>query len=134
MDNSESIKQLYLDTEIKHKNDIDKIKSALQDLLDFSYADNLLDAMNYTNATYNILKLNYLTMYISFYLQEKKIVQNQSIPVNTSLKLLLEQDWINNNTKEFLKKHFKESITQNIEYSQYLKDIDTYLENAHMFR
>ena len=131
--NSENIKQLYLNCEDNHKRDINKIKMALSNLLDNSNLDNLLDTLNYTNATYNTLKMQYLILYASLYLKEKKIIQNNDLPINTSLKLLLSQDWITQNTKDFLNKHYHKVLKDNLDYSQYLVDINTYLNNSKVF-
>ena len=131
--NSENIKQLYLICEDNHKKDINKIKMALSNLLDNSYLDSLLDTMNYTNASYNTLKMQYLILYASLYLKEKKIIQNNDLPINTSLKLLLSQDWITKNTKDFLNKHYSKVLKDNLDYSQYLVDINTYLNNSKVF-
>lgn len=131
--NSENIKQLYLNCEDNHKRDINKIKMSLSNLLDNSHIDDLLDTMNYTNATYNTLKMQYLILYASLYLKEKKIIQNNDLPINTSLKLLLSQDWITQNTKDFLNKHYSKVLKDNLDYSQYLVDINTYLNNSKVF-
>lgn len=134
LEGSENFKQLYLDTDISHKRDIDKIKFALSEIKDNSIIDNLLDTLNYTNATYNVLKMQYLILYITLYLNEKKIIQNKTIPINTSLKILLEQDWITDDTKSFLKKHLTKVLSENLDYSEYLIDLDTYLHNAAIFK
>lgn len=131
--NSENIKQLYLTCEDNHKRDINKIKIALSNLLDNSHIDNLLDTINYTNATYNTLKMQYLILYASLYLKEKKIIQNNDLPIDTSLKLLLSQDWITQDTKDFLNKHYHKVLKDNLDYSQYLVDINTYLNNSKVF-
>lgn len=133
VDNSEQLKDLYLESEKHQIRDLDKIKAALSEIKDNSVIDKLLDAINYTNATYNVLKMQYLILYITLYLHEKKIIQNQTIPVNTSLKILLKQDWITDNTKDFLKKHFTKVLTENLDYSKYLINIDTYLEHSTVF-
>ena len=134
MNDSNKFKQLYLDAELHHQQDLDKIKDALSTILDNSYIDTLLDTMNYTNATYNVLKMQYLILYITLYLNEKKIIQNDTIPINTSLKILSEQDWITDNTKAFLSKHLSKVLSQNLDYSEYVTDIDTYYQHADVFR
>ena len=134
MNDSNKFKQLYLDSELHHQQDLDKIKDALSNIADNSYIDTLLDTMNYTNATYNVLKMQYLILYITLYLNEKKIIQNDTIPINTSLKILSEQDWITDNTKSFLDKHLSKVLSQNLDYSEYVKDIDTYYQHADVFR
>lgn len=133
IDNSEQLKQLYLEAETHHKEQIDKLKLALSCLSDNSFADTLLDSMSYTNATYNILKMQYLILYITLYLSEKKIVQNNNIPINTSLKILIDQDWISDNTKNFLKKHLFKALKDNVDYSVYVKDFDTYIKYSKIF-
>lgn len=136
MENSKELKQLYLNTEINQQKDLDKIKLALSDLKDNQphLVDKLLDTINYTNATYSVLKMQYLILYITYYLNEKKIIQNDSIPINTSLKILLSQDWISDKTKDFLKAHYEKALKDKVDYSQYLISLDTYLDNLAVFR
>ena len=136
LSNSEELKKSYLETEDKHSEDLNKIKEMLSIVnpKDTKQIDLLLDSFNYANASYNVLKLQYLTLYITQYLYEKKIIQDSNIPINTSLKMLLNIDWITNDTKAFLKKHFVKALKDQIDYSNYVISIENYFKYSHIFK
>ena len=135
---SEDFKKSYIDCNNSHISSINKIKNELSitsKLLNNNKnidkiknkIDNLLDVFNYTNAAFNITKMQYLVLYIISYMKENNMLKTSKIPVKTSLKLLLKQDWITQDTKKFLSKFYERSL-KGENFSLYVLNLDTYLQ------
>lgn len=129
--NSESIKKSYTDCHNAYIESMKKLDKALTLLTHDKYkmedVDKLLDLYNYTKFAYSVNKMNYCACFIVLYMNENNIVNNNKVPVNTSLKLLLEQDWIDKEEKDFLSKYLIRSLNGE-DFTKYTTSIDNYID------
>jgi hypothetical protein len=129
---SKTFMKQYLDSEERLKFDLDKIGCKISNLnkdKDMKTIDNLLDVYNYTKASYKVIMIQYLVLFIMTYLREKNIIQGSDIPIQTAKRILNEQDWISETMNEFINKHF-ENIMNGDNIAQYVVDLNTYLINS----
>lgn len=132
---SETFKKQYIDSEERLKFDLSKITERITVLnitKDVKTIDHLLDVYNYSKATYKVIMIQYLSLYIMTYLKEQNIIQNNDIPIKTAMKILKDQEWITIDMKDFIDKHF-EQLMNGENLAKYAIDLNTYLNNADKF-